>query len=161
MSCPASTVELRRAIYRVDISPFLTTIVLCLSIRIRGYDDPNFYIPSAALTLHLCSREIVSESFVRSWIAHGTLQESVLHDRVTSLQDGCMEQLHGLDLSPMSAVGSACLARMVRYQLRRRDCRLPDSRNLCAPVVSDQPTDPFCFHVDISQKWVLFFGREN
>ena len=109
MSCPASTVELRRAIYRVDISPFLTTIVLCLSIRIRGYDDPNFYIPSAALTLHLCSREIVSESFVRSWIAHGTLQESVLHDRVTSLQDGCMEQLHGLDLSPMSAVGAALL----------------------------------------------------
>jgi len=54
MSCPAALWSFG-AIYRLDISPFLTTIVLCLSIRIRGYDDPNFHIPSAALTLHLWS----------------------------------------------------------------------------------------------------------
>ena len=65
--------KFRRPIYLLDISPFLESIVLCLSIRIRGYDDPNFHIPSAALTLHLLSFEIASESFVRSWVAHGTL----------------------------------------------------------------------------------------
>jgi len=38
------------------------TILLFLSIRIRGYYDPNFHIPSTGLTLHLCSCEIVIES---------------------------------------------------------------------------------------------------
>src|SRR5258708_31331516 len=41
---------------------FLQTIVLCLSVPIRGYDDPNFDIPSATLSLHLQSCEIVSAS---------------------------------------------------------------------------------------------------
>src|SRR6266853_2656602 len=40
----------------------LETIVLCLSVPIRGYDDPNFDIPSATLSLHLQSCEIVSAS---------------------------------------------------------------------------------------------------
>jgi hypothetical protein len=53
------------------------------------------------------------------------------------------------------------LARVVRYQLRGRDCCLPGSRNLCALVVPDQPADPLCFDVDISPEWVLFFGRRN
>jgi len=33
--------------------PFWEAALLCLSIRIRGYDDPNLHLPSAALTLHL------------------------------------------------------------------------------------------------------------
>src|SRR5712671_3793371 len=41
---------------------FLETIVLCLSVPIRGYDDPNFDIPSATRSLHLQSCEIVSAS---------------------------------------------------------------------------------------------------
>jgi len=45
--------EFRRAIYLLSIFPFLETILLCLSSRIRGYDDANFHIPSAAFTLHL------------------------------------------------------------------------------------------------------------
>jgi len=32
---------------------FLDTALPCPSIRIRGYYDPNFHLPSAALTLHL------------------------------------------------------------------------------------------------------------
>jgi len=55
--------------------------------------------------------------------------------------------------------GPAGLARVVRYQLRGRDCCLPDSRNLCALAMPDQPADPFCFDVDISQEWALFLGR--
>jgi hypothetical protein len=44
------------------MSRLLETIVLCLSVRIHGYDDPNFDIPSATLSLHLQSCEIVSAS---------------------------------------------------------------------------------------------------
>jgi len=33
--------------------PFWEAALLCLSIRIRGYDDPNLHLPSATLTLHL------------------------------------------------------------------------------------------------------------
>jgi putative oxidoreductase len=87
----------------------LETIVLCLSVRIRSYHDPNFHIPSAALTLHLWFCEIVSASFVRSSVTHGTLRKSVLPEVSDNSQDGCMEQLQNLELSPMSAVGAALL----------------------------------------------------
>src|SRR5712671_6893433 len=41
--------------------------------------------------------------------AHRTLRKSALHDRLTSLRHGRMEQLQNLDLSPMSAIGAALL----------------------------------------------------
>jgi len=50
--------KFRRPIYLLDISPFLESIVLCLSIRIRGYYEPNFHIPLAAISLHFRSCEI-------------------------------------------------------------------------------------------------------
>ncbi len=80
------------------ILPFQETIIRCLSIAIRGYDDPNFHIPSGALTLHLWSCEIMSASLFG--IGSRTARCG---------QDGCMEQLQNLDLSPMSAVGAALL----------------------------------------------------
>src|SRR5262245_489528 len=68
---------------------------------------------------------------------------------------------HARDGGVLFAAGPAGLARVVRYQLRGRDCCLFGSRNLCAPIVPDQSADPLCFDVDISQEWVLFLGRWN
>ncbi len=54
--------RLRRTIDLPNIT-MLMRIVRCLSIRMQGHDNSNFHTPSAALTLHLQSCEIVSESF--------------------------------------------------------------------------------------------------
>ena len=59
----AGTTGASAAIYLLGILPLLEPILLCLSIRIRDYDDRNFHIPSIAFTLHLWSCEIVSASF--------------------------------------------------------------------------------------------------
>ena len=45
--------QVQRVTYLLGVSPFLEAALLCLSIPIRGYDDPNFRLPSAPLTLHL------------------------------------------------------------------------------------------------------------
>jgi hypothetical protein len=87
---------------------FLQTIVLCLSVPIRGYDDPNFGLPSAGLSLHLQSCEIASAS-LWALVKHGTSRKSIPPELLNKSQDGCMEQLQSLDLSPMSAVGAALL----------------------------------------------------
>jgi hypothetical protein len=44
---------------RIKSGPLIRTI-LYLSVSIRGRDDLNFHIPSAALPLHLQSRELAS-----------------------------------------------------------------------------------------------------
>ncbi len=87
---------------------FLQRIVLCLSVPIRGYDDPNFDLPSAGLSLHLQSCEIVSAS-LWALVKHGAPRKSIPPELLDKSQDGCMEQLQSLDLSPMSAVGAALL----------------------------------------------------
>jgi len=86
----------------------LETIVLCLSVRIHGYDDPNFDIPSATLSLHLQSCEIVSASL---WGFGQARHAAEKHSSriANKSQDGCMEQLQNFDLFPMSAVGAALL----------------------------------------------------
>ena len=45
--------------------------LLCLSIRIRGYDDPDLHLPLAALTLHLYSRDVAMKRFVLPWAVRG------------------------------------------------------------------------------------------
>ena len=62
---------------------FLETTVLCLSVPIRGYDDPNFDIPSATLSLHLQSCEIVSAS-LWALVKHGTPRTSIPPELLTS-----------------------------------------------------------------------------
>jgi hypothetical protein len=64
---------------------FLEAIVLCLSVRIRGYDDLNFHIPSAAFTLHLQSREIVSASLAGLGSHAARWGKAFLQNYLTSL----------------------------------------------------------------------------
>jgi hypothetical protein len=42
------------------VRPLVEAPILCLSIDIPGYDDPDLHLPSDALTLHLWSCEIVT-----------------------------------------------------------------------------------------------------
>src|SRR5260370_2280216 len=86
----------------------LQTIVLCLSVPIRGYDDPNFDIPSATLSLHLQSCAIVSASL---WGFGQALHAPDKNSSRTAnkSQDGCMEQLQNFDRLPMSVLGAALL----------------------------------------------------
>src|SRR5260370_28541138 len=62
--------------------------------------------PSHIPSLVLRDRERV---VVRPLVAHGALPKSVLPELSIKSQDGCMEQLQNLDISPMSAVGAALL----------------------------------------------------
>jgi uncharacterized membrane protein YphA (DoxX/SURF4 family) len=78
--------------------------LLYVFIRIRCYYDHSFHIPSAKLPLHLCSREI-RKTRGRTWNA----AEKRAPRSPSKCQDGFMEQLQNLDLSPMSAVGAALL----------------------------------------------------
>jgi putative oxidoreductase len=78
--------------------------LLYVFIRIRCYYDRSFHIPSAKLPPHLCSREI-RKTRGRTWNA----AEKRAPRSPSKCQDGFMEQLQNLDLSPMSAVGAALL----------------------------------------------------
>src|SRR6266404_8261155 len=62
----------------------LETIVLCLSVPIRGYDDSNFDIPSATLSLHLQSCEIVSASLWGLWSSTARRGKVFLQNCLTS-----------------------------------------------------------------------------
>src|SRR6266481_9484460 len=106
--------------------------------------------------MHGTAPEPRSISDERCWCSFATLHPGWLLDRSLVVQSRVPR--HARNEGVLFAARAAGLARMVRYQLRGRDHRLPRSRNLCAPVMPDQPADPFCFHVDISRKWVLFFG---
>jgi hypothetical protein len=76
---------------------FLQTIVLCLSVSVRGYDDPNFDLPSVGLSLHLQCCEMVSAS-LWALVKHGAPRKSIPPELLDKLQDGW----HGTASEPRS-----------------------------------------------------------
>src|SRR6266852_9288085 len=106
--------------------------------------------------MHGTASELRSISDERRWCSFVTLHPCRILDCSLVVQSRVPR--HARNGSLLFAAGPAGLARMVRYLLRGRDRCLPDSRNLRAFVVRDQPADPLCFDVDISQEWVLFLG---
>src|SRR6516225_665576 len=96
-------------------------------------------------------------SFEWPWCGFVTLHPSWLLDRSLVVQGGISRNVG--NASVLLATGPACLAGMVRYQLRGCCGGLPRARHLCAAPVLDQPAHSFRINVDLSQEWILFLER--
>src|SRR5882672_1819321 len=90
--------------------------------------------------MHATASELRSISDERRWCSFVTLHPCGILDCSLVVQSRVPR--YARNGGVLFAAGPAGLARVVRYQLRGRDCCLPGSRNLCTLVVPDQPADP-------------------
>src|SRR5713101_7773876 len=108
MSCQTTPSELQHAIYLFDISSSCRRLSFV-------YPSVSAATTTAIFMFHSPRSRCISSSRDREpaaarVLAHtGMLRNSVLPELSDKTQDGCMEQLQNLDLSPMSAVGAALL----------------------------------------------------
>lgn len=88
-----------------------------------------------------------------------TLHPSWLLDRSLVVQGGISRNVG--NASVLLATGPACLAGMVRCQLRAGCGGVSRSRHLCTAPMLDQPAHSFRLNVDLSQEWILFLERRH